>query len=223
MLDDQLLTRLQQASTPSILNGLKKLGVNPRDLQTITPGPVNCVSPDLGPSIGYASTRVIVTTRDEQERPEVRLPVYQGILEVPAPRFLVALNIGDPTGPVCLWGEILANVNAALGCVAGLTNGRVRDVPEMSAAGFNTFAGGIGPGGGYVDIVEVNTSIDIEGLVIAPGDLLHGDRHGIVNIPIDLATELPGAIEQVTEHEQKLIALCQSPEFSLDELIAALA
>jgi regulator of RNase E activity RraA len=137
---------------------------------------------------------------------------------VPAPRILVVENIGDWRGPVCIWGELAANINMALKCEAGVTNGPVRDLPEMEALGFQTFAGGVGLGGGAVDTLEVGGPVVVGGVTIRPGDLIHGDRHGVVKVPLDLAAQLPDAMRAHEAFERKVIAECQSSDFSLEGL-----
>jgi regulator of RNase E activity RraA len=64
------------------------------------------------------------------------------VASIPGPRFLVVENAGDWQAPVCIWGEVAANINLAMGFVAGVTNGPVRDVSEMRKPGFATFAAG---------------------------------------------------------------------------------
>jgi regulator of RNase E activity RraA len=134
----------------------------------------------------------------------------------------VAENIGDWRGPVCIWGELAANINLALKCVAGITNGPVRDIPEMEGLGFQTFANGAGPGGGYVDTLEVGVPVTVGGVTINPGDLLHGDQHGVVKIPLELAPKLPEAIRAHEAFERRVFEVCQSPDFSLEALGAVM-
>ena len=177
MIDLALLDELKTFSTPSILNGLKRLGWPPERMETMDRLAIRCMSPALGVRVGFAATRKISTRRSggpSQAGPGGR---DGGLLAVSAPRILVAENIGDWRGPVCVWGELAANINLALGCVAGITNGPVRDLPEMEALGFQTFAGGVGPGGGYVDTLEVGIPVVVGGVTVHPGDLIHADLH----------------------------------------------
>jgi regulator of RNase E activity RraA len=140
---------------------------------------------------------------------------------VPPPRFLAVENVGDWRGPVCIWGEVAASINLALGCVAGITNGPVRDLPEVEAAGFQTFGGGVGVGGGFVDTLEIGRPVQLGGVIVEQGDLLHGDLHGVVKVPLELVADLPDAIRAHEAIERRVIELCRSPDFSLDALDAA--
>lgn len=220
-IDLACLQALRQYSTPAVLNALKKLGHQPEDMQTIDPAAIDCQSPALGPMVGFASTRTVHTTRQASERPDTSLPPWSGVEEVAGPRIMVIRNTGDTAGPIAM-GEILANLFRALDCVGVITDGRVRDIGEMEEAGLAIFAAGLGPGGGYVDVVEVNQPVEIGGISIAPGDLLHGDRHGIAKIPLELAAELPAALARVEADEKAIVELCRSPGFTMEKFLAAL-
>jgi regulator of RNase E activity RraA len=58
----------------------------------------------------------------------------------------------------------------------------------------------------------------VAGLRILPGDLLHGDRHGIVKIPLSIADKLPAVAERLKEREEEIMSFCRSDEFSREKL-----
>jgi regulator of RNase E activity RraA len=102
-----------------------------------------------------------------------------------------------------------------------VTNGSVRDIPAAESLGFHLFAGNISVSHAYVHIVEVGGAVEIAGLKIQSGDLLHGDLHGVQSIPLDIAGQIPPVAERIKAKEQELIALCQSKNFSMEKLRAA--
>jgi len=67
----------------------------------------------------------------------------------------------------------------------------VRDLDEVEPLGFHFFASHIAVSHAYVHIVEVGTPVRVGGLTVRPGDLLQGDKHGVINIPLDLAARIP--------------------------------
>lgn len=224
-IDRSTVDELLEFSTPSVLNGLKRLGVHPSQLQSLDRLAIRCTSPALGRRVGFAATRKVSTSTQGSSRPPSapNRRADEHILDVPEPRMLVAENVGDWQGPVCIWGEVTANLYTAMGCTGGVTNGPVRDIDEMELAGFQTFAGGPGVGGGFVDVLEVGEPVQVGGVVIASGDLIHADRHGVVKVPVDLAPALPDAIRAVEATERRVIEVCRSPAFSLDAFAAAWA
>ena len=115
------------------------------------------------------------------------------------------------------------NILRALNCAGAITNGAVRDIPDVEALQFPLFAGNLSVSHAYIHIVEIGGEVEIGGLKIESGDLLHGDVHGVQAIPPDIAAQVPEVALQIAADEQMLISLCQSPNFSLEKLQAAVA
>jgi len=138
----------------------------------------------------------------------------------PAPRVIVVEDLDEPSGLGSLWGEVNANMHKAMGCVGCVTNGSVRDLDEVEPMGFHFFASHVAVSHAYVHMVEVGSPVRIGGLTVRPGDLLHGDRHGVTNIPLDLAAKIPEGVRIVDVIERQIINYSQSPGFSVDGLIA---
>jgi regulator of RNase E activity RraA len=70
----------------------------------------------------------------------------------------------------------------------------------------------------YAHIEEFGEPVEIDSLKISSGDLLHGDRHGIVNIPLSIASKIPLEASKIRQEEHELVQFCSSPRFSLQEL-----
>jgi regulator of RNase E activity RraA len=218
-----VLVELGRASTPSVLNGLKRLGVPVADLQTMDRYAVRAISPELGPRVGFAATRTVRTERggtppDERRAAEMAEVGEAQLRRLPEPRILVVDNVGDWRGPVCIWGDVAATINLASGVVAGITNGPVRDVPEMTALGFATWAAGPDVGGGHVELVAVGEPVVVGGVPVQDGDLLHADLHGVARIPLEVAADLPAAIRAHAELEQRVVEVTRSPGFTVESI-----
>jgi regulator of RNase E activity RraA len=99
-----------------------------------------------------------------------------------------------------------------------ITNGAVRDLAAVEDRGFQLFSGSVSVSHAYTHVIEVNGPVTIAGLRIAPGDLLHGDRHGIIRIPTDIAQGIPDAIAHITAREREILEHCRSENFSKTEL-----
>ena len=115
------------------------------------------------------------------------------------------------------------NILHALNCVGVVTNGSVRSIPAAERAGFHLFSGSVSVSHAYVHIIDIGAPVEIGGLKIQSGDLLHGDLHGVQSIPLGIAAQIPPIAARITARKRELIALCQSPEFSLEKLRAAIA
>ena len=145
---------------------------------------------------------------------------WHDVLKVPAPRVVVVQDLDDPSGLGSLWGEVNANMHKAMGCVGVVTNGSVRDLDEVEPLGFHFFAQHIAVSHAYVHMVEVGTPVRVGGLTVKPGDLLHGDRHGVTNIPLDIAAKIPDGVKEVDNWERKIIDYSKSKEFTVEGLTA---
>jgi len=105
-----------------------------------------------------------------------------------------------------------------LGCVGYLTNGAVRELPSVRTMGVQLFAGSLTVSGAYAHTFEVGAAIRIGGMDVSPGDLLHGDLHGVINVPLQIATQVPGVAAEVQRDEQKVFEFCRSNSFSVSKL-----
>ena len=186
---------------------------------------VRCLFPKMPPTVGYAATIKVIGSS----------PTFVGsayaegsdwwdyIQSLPAPRVAVVQDASERTGLGSLVGAVHANILHRLDCVAVVTNGVVRNLPAAEGLGMQLFAGGVSVSHAYVHIVEVGRPVEVGGLKIRSGDLLHGDLHGVQTIPLDIAAQIPAVAATLVAREQELITLCQSKDFSLEKLRAALA
>lgn len=186
---------------------------------------VRCLFPRLPPMLGYAATiKIRGSAPPTADRAYAdRTDWWDYIISLPEPRVVVTQDVATRPGLGSLVGAVHMNILRTLRCVAVVTNGSVRDIPASESAGFHLFAGSVSVSHAYVHIIEIGQPVEIGGLKIQSGDLLHGDLHGVQSVPLDLAARIPPVAAQITAREQALIALCRSPEFSLEKLRAAVA
>ncbi len=184
---------------------------------------VRCLFPQLPPMVGYAATiKIRGSLPPTTDGPYLdRTDWWDYILSLPAPRVVVVQDVSSRKGLGSLVGAVHMNILRALHCAGVVTNGSVRDIPDAEKDGFHFFAGSISVSHAYVHIVEIGKPVEVGGLTIKSGDLLHGDLHGVQSIPSDTAAGIPEVAAEITANEQALIALCRSPEFSVEKLRAA--
>jgi 4-hydroxy-4-methyl-2-oxoglutarate aldolase len=180
---------------------------------------VRCVFEDFPPLVGYAATARLRTG----EPPIAgfhhdRHDWWNSILQVPAPRIAVLEDLDEPPGVGAVLGHMHAAILSALGCVGYVTNGAVRELPRLRDLGFHLFAGNVAVSHAYAHIFDFGSTIYVGEFEVRPGDLLHGDRHGLLNVPKAMASEIPGVVARLRQAEQKVIDFCRSQEFSVDKL-----
>ena len=215
----EILDFLRRTDTCTLSNAIESFNVRMRN-EGFVHNAARCVFPEFAPVAGYAVTGRIRTTNP----PIANLCYYHRtdwwrfVASMPGPKIIVTSDVDRVPGTGALFGEVHARIARALGCVAYVTNGTVRDIPGLRAAEFQCFAAGTSVSHAYAHIIDFGEPIDIGGLTISTGDLLHGDCHGIQKIPYEIADRLPDEVERLLREEAELIQFCKSPEFSLDRL-----
>lgn len=209
------LEALRRYDAPTIANGIETFDVRPWTEGFMTPQ-IRCVFPEMGVMAGYAVTGRIRSSK-KGEGSYSRHGWWEAILEIPAPRVIVLEDVDDmPVG--AFWGEVQTNIHKALGCIGTVTNGGVRDLNEVRAAGFHYFSGSIMLSHAYVHLLDFGEPVTVGGVKVKPGDLVHGDQHGVQIVPPEIARDIPAACEQIIARERTIIDFCRSTNFSLDGL-----
>lgn len=202
------LEELRKFDSPTISNAIETFNIRPRTEGFMGPE-IKCILPYEKPIIGYAATAIISSAKNPNSRQkELLYDSYANVKKTPSPSFLVIQDI-DPLPIGCFWGEIQATTHSALGCVGTITNGGVRDLDEVSQLGFGYFASYILVSHAYVHIVDYNCPVNVGGLTINPGDLLHADKHGVVLIPEKISLQLAEACKRVQLSEKPIIEGCR--------------
>jgi 4-hydroxy-4-methyl-2-oxoglutarate aldolase len=188
-------------------------------------GSVRCLFPHQKPMLGYAATVLIRGSAPAFAGPPYsdRTDWWDYIQSLPAPRVLVVQDMATHPGVASLVGEVHMNILRALGCIGVVTDGAVRDIPSAEKCGFHYFSANVSVSHAYVHIVKFGTPVDVGGLKIRSGDLIHGDLHGVQSIPLGTAGKLPEIAARIAADEQEIIDLCQAPDFSIEKLRQAVS
>jgi regulator of RNase E activity RraA len=100
-------------------------------------------------------------------------------------------------------GNILLTRAMVRGAVAVVTDGAVRDSPEIAAQPFPVFVAGRSANMNLSvhHAVDFDVPIACAGVAVFPGDILVGDQEGVVVVPRHLATEIaaPAAEQELQE------------------------
>jgi len=203
------LAALRVISTPTICNAVETFDVRPRN-EGFMDSTIICQFPECGPVVGYAVTAKIRAARP----PSVEIPhakIWAECERTPKPWLVVIEDLDYPHPVGSFWGEVNASVYKALGSVGTVTNGGVRDLPEVRPTGFQFFSSCILVSHAYVHVVEYGRPVTVGGLNVRPGDLLHGDEHGVTTIPLEIARDIPQAAQAIEAAERRLIDYARSP------------
>jgi len=216
---EHVLHALRGIDTCMVSNAIETFDVRLRNIG-FADARIRCVFNDLPPMVGYAATARLrsgdppMAGRFYRDRTDW----WNSILQMPAPRVVVLEDLDKPPGVGAFLGDMHAAILKALGCVGFVTDGAVRDLPRVHDLGFPLFAGSVAVSHAYAHIFEFGSTIKVGGLEVKPGDLLHGDQHGILTVPTRIAAEVPAVASRLRESEKKVIDFCESKEFSVNRL-----
>ena len=90
-----------------------------------------------------------------------------------------------------LWGELLSTAASSRGAGGAVIDGFARDSARISQMGFPTFVRGYSPldSKGRIEVVAHGVPIRCGGVEVNPGDVVFGDRDGVVVVPGEVADE----------------------------------
>lgn len=218
-LDAETLELLRNLDTCAIANSIEAMGVRLRN-EGYMDSTIHCLFPELPPLAGYALPLRVRTGDPPIEGLAYvdRVDWWEQFLATPQPRVLVVEDEHGSAASGSILGEVHANIYGALGCAGIVTNGAARDLPALRKLGFPVFASHVSVSHAYAHVVAVGDPVTVGGLQIRSGDLLHGDRHGILSIPLQVAQELPAIAARQKKQEQAIIEYCHSTGFTVEGL-----
>ena len=188
--DRELLTRYD---TPTICNVIELFEVRPRNTGYMN-GRIRACFPEMPAIVGYVST---ATIRAAVARPEGT--VYASLdeqvaafAELAGPAIVVFQDLDDPT-VAATFGEVMCSTYQAFGAVGLITSGAARDLDQVRRRGFAAFSNGVICSHGYSHIVAIHGPVQVGGLTLHPGDLLHADCNGVTSVPNEIASDVAHA------------------------------
>jgi len=209
---------LKSVDTPTLSNAIELLRLRPQSAG-FAPRQIACLFPEFGRMVGYAVTAQVETmTATVPEDRKLFLSLFEAAMESPKPAVVAFQEIGPHADYAAHCGEVMATIFQRLGAVGLVSDCAVRDIPEVKALRFQYFARGAVASHAYFHIVRVCVPIQVRGLGISPGDLLHGDENGLLIVPKEGLERLPAAVESVRSRERSLMEFVRGPSFTFEGL-----
>jgi len=219
-LTDQLRADLQSIDTPTVCNALETLAPNRRGYGYTTE-PLVCARPALKPVVALARTASIRAAHpSDLAGPEARAlsDAYYAYIDAGAkPSVIVIHDMDQPRGYGAFWGEVNSAIHFGLGCLGLITDGAVRDLPDI-AEGFQMLAAKVVPSHAHVHVVDFGRPVSVAGMRVRDGDLIHADQHGAVVIPHDVAQGVLAAARRLQARERVIIEAARKPGFNIERL-----
>ncbi|MEM7445797.1 MAG: RraA family protein [Pseudomonadota bacterium] len=218
------LEALRSLDTPTVCNALELVAPERRG-NGYTVEHLHCVRPELGRMLGFAKTVRIAAERPDGKTPEEKraglIEYFRYVASGDGPKVIIVQDIDERPGYGAFWGEVFTAVHKGFGALGVITNGSVRDLDEF-AEGFQALVSKIGPSHAYVHVVDFGGDVNVVGMDVSDGDLIHADKHGAVVVPHAAAAEIPDAADLMARREAFIINAARRPDFSVDKLQEAM-
>lgn len=220
LLNAEQLEAILRFDTCTIANAIERFGLRLRNEGFTRPG-ISCVTGSDQRVIGYAATFKIKTADPPVTGGRFcdRTDWWNDIKSLPSPRIAVFENINGDSKSGAVVGEVHTAILKAFGCCGVITDGSVRDVAGIEKLGIPAFATSVAVSHAYMHIVDFGKPIEILGLTVRQGDLLFADRHGVLTIPAEIASEVAEVADRLHRADKRIVDFCQSAEFTPDKLL----
>ena len=217
------LDAIREIDTPTICNLIEMVTPERRG-SGYTVEHLRCLHPEMKPIVGYAKTATmrarVASNLTADEYNDVRERYFEYIEDGDRPKISIIQDVDERPGYGAFWGEVMTRAHKGLGCLGVITNGSVRDV-DVLAPEFQVLAGLIAPSHAFVHACEWGCEVNIHGMTVHDGDLVHADRHGAVAVPPEAVKKLPQAFDLLHRREKLMIDAAESADVSAATLAEA--
>lgn len=216
------LEEFRSVDSPTVCNAIEAFKVRD-DTQGFMGMDISCLTPEFGVMVGYAVTATSDSMTPGRARNRQGLTrLFEAIAAAPKPSVLVIQDVGPKRTHACFLGDVIASLSKRLGAIGIVTDGGVRDLDGVRPLGFHIFAAGLVVAHGTFNIIDVGVPVELSGVRVQPGDLIHGDASGVTTIPLEIADKVYEQCLKVRERELGLRDYAHSREFTLEGLRARL-
>lgn len=199
-LSESVRDKLKGVSTATICTALYKRGLRNQFIQDVRP-----LNPNVRPMVGEAYTLRYIPAREDLNPISVfqdRLhPQRKAIEECPPGCVFVIDSRKDPRAASA--GSILVTRLMVRGVAGIVTDGGFRDSPEIASLDIPAYHNRPSAPTNLThhQALDINRPIGCGDVAVFPGDVVVGDREGVVVIPASLAAEIADEAVEMTAYE----------------------
>lgn len=204
-LSKEELELLRKYDTPTICNVIELFAMRPRNTGYMD-SRIRACFPEMPPMVGYASTATFRSAAPARQG-DVYATIDRQVerfAEFPGPPVVVFQDLDNPTVSAT-FGEVMCSCYKAFGAAGIITSGAGRDLDQVRAIGFAAFSDGAICSHGYAHTLDIQVPVNVGGVTVYPGELLHGDCNGVTTIPHEIASEVAHLCAEYVEAEMVVI------------------
>jgi 4-hydroxy-4-methyl-2-oxoglutarate aldolase len=203
------LAHLRKHDTPTVCNVIELFDIQPRTAGYMD-GRIRACFPEMPPMVGYAATATFRSAApargDGYASMDAQVATFAGL---PGPAVVVFQDIDNPA-VAATFGEVMCTTYKAFGAAGIITSGAGRDLEQVRAIGFPAFTNGTICSHGYNHTLSLQVPVHVGGIMINPGDLLHGDANGVTTIPHAIAGQIGDACDEFMAAEAIVMGYLRS-------------
>ena len=199
-----LLQRLGEFDTALLANTIGAIDSTPLH-EWYMGGSIQSVTPGLGPTVGIAYTCELDSSSPGGE-PNTE-DYWRTLDEMDSdgrPAVWVVKTIGSRPDHECVLGDGMAKSLYAVGCLGVVTNGGVRDIPGLLTVPFAAYSRGRTIHHGALRFRAIHEPVEVGGITVQSGDLIHADAGGVIRIPLSCAEQLPTHAVRMLSFEREV-------------------
>jgi regulator of RNase E activity RraA len=196
----QDLSLLAQFDTPTICNVIELFDIRPRTVGYMNQSIVACF-PEMPPMVGYAATATFRGSTPKEDLSYGGLEQQvESFAQLPGPAIVVFEDLDQPS-VAATFGEIMCTTYQKFGARGLITSGSGRDLDQVRSIKFPVFTNGTVCSHGYSRFPSIGVKVNVGGISINSGDLIHGDCNGVTTIPIAIAKKVAQLAKPYMEAE----------------------
>ena len=157
---------------------------------------IRSLLPDVGPTTGVAVTCELDTSSPDDESDGDSDGFWKQLDQMETmdvPTIWVVKCVGSRPQHECIMGDGMGKLLQAAGCVGAVTDGGLRDLAGLRSIGFAAYGTGVTIHHCKLRMKQINIPVDIGGVTISPGDVIHANSEGVIRIP---ENAVPGLVNR---------------------------
>ncbi len=210
----QDLEALRRFRTPLVCEALEHLAPE-RRTGGHTVRPLDCAFSAAAPIVGHARTAIVSTAVSSSEAAEGWAQWLEHLRAGPKPTVAVWQDLGGGSG-ACL-DAVIVSVHRALGCTGMVIDGAIRSIGGMPEA-MQILHRGLLPSGSWPHIVAFGCEVNVAGMSVRDGDIVHLDRHGAVLVPEETVRDIPETANGIERQRAALLDACRTAGADMERL-----